>query len=605
MVGLGSGVKLFVPLLVIFLVLADIGLYYVFSRLEDTVVDGFDRSLLAASRLVASRLDLSAVEDFSGKRTGPEYARALRKTLMTACVEARLLGAMIVSRDMEVLLDSRAIDRSGATLTAAAGFSGLEDVWDGEEVFITVRSEDGFWTRYAFVPLAVSDRVSVALAVGSDFSLHHRLLKATQAYMLVRLVFLIALVGAVLLFVVSVLKPFERLKRTALVVRGESEDEEDSEFIISTFQKVVVDLREKESELQGLLAEQRIKAEDLEEYNEYILSNMPGGLVSTDREGLITNFNRAASEMLGISAQAAVGSAFGEVLNVPLLAGMMKDALGTGETSTGVEIAVPGEKGDAHLSVSSSLLRRDDGDVIGAALVFTDITELKRLQENVLVRQKLASLGEMSAGIAHQFRNSLGSIIGYASLLKKKGSGISTIDKILKESKIFSYLVESFLNFARPVRIQPSAVDLGSLVIDTLEPLRQEMAEGGVELDSVFRQDDVNVAGDPVLLKQALSNLFRNSLDAMRTGGSLRIELDTDGETATLKITDTGRGIPSDQLSHIFTPFFSLTEGGVGLGLPIAHRIITSHGGAIDVKSRPGLGTTVTVSLPSKAELDE
>jgi PAS domain S-box-containing protein len=605
MVGLESGVKLFVPLLVVFLVLADIGLYYVFSRLEDTVMDGFDRGLLAASRMVDSRLELPSLKAFVDGRRGPEYARGLRTTLMTAAVEGRLLGAMVVDQHQEVLIDSRTADPGGAVLSGEAGAIDLDDVWSGEEVFVTVRSDDGLWTRYVFTPLSVSGQVFAALAVGSDFSLHYRLLRATNAYLLVRLVFLVFLVGAVLLFVVSVLRPFQKLKRTALVVRSESGDEEDSEFIISTFQKVVADLREKEAELKELLAEQRTRAESLEEYNEYILSNMSGGLVCADMKGMVTTFNRAAGEILGIRPAAALKIAYSRVLTEPVLADMVKDTLERGETRRGLEMALHSEKGEVWLSVSSSLLKSDDGDVVGAALLLTDITELKRLQENMLLREKLASLGEMSAGIAHQFRNSLGSIIGYATLLKKKHDSISTIDKILKESKILNDMVESFLNFARPVKLQLSSVDPRALVGEVLDATSDDMEKNGISVSSSLKHGRVNIAGDPLLLKQALVNVFRNSMDAMQSGGSLKVESGANPRAVILKITDTGRGIPADQVSHIFTPFFSLTEGGVGLGLPIAHRIITSHDGTIEVESQLGVGTTITISLPIADRADE
>ncbi len=603
-IGLESGIRFFVPLLVVFLLLADTGLYYAFSRFRDLLVDEFDKRLLTGVRLVRSRLELDALRDFVRTPDDPQHAKVTRQALRTAAGEGGFSSTMIIGRDLEVLADSRLMESPGA-VNLGDGALDLAPVWAGDELFLNVKGEDNLWTRYVFVPLRDGQKVFCALAVGSDFSLQTRLSDVMETYMLMRMVLLASLVGAVLLFVVSVLRPFRRLKRTAEVVARGSGDEEDSEFIISTFQSVIEELRKKETELHKLLSEQRNRAESLEEYNEYILSSMSGGLVSTDSKGIVTTCNRAAGEMLGKAPEQVLNRRYETAVGHPALTQMIDDALRKGLTRVGAEVVVHGEEGESCLSVSSSVIRGEGGELVGAALLLTDVTELKKLQETVLTREKLASLGEMSAGIAHQFRNSLGSVIGYASLLKKKGEGGSTIDKILKESMILNDVVESFLSFAKPVKVLPSQVDLRSLIEESLESLSEEMVRRGIEKAVSFEEEDFKIVGDPVLLKQALTNILMNSMDAMPHGGSLRVESRRDGDVARVRIVDTGGGIPQEMLSHVFTPFFSLTEGGVGLGLPIAHRIITSHGGRIDIESESGAGTTVTVRLPLKEEGNE
>jgi PAS domain S-box-containing protein len=602
-IGLESGVKFFVPLLVVFLLLADTGLYYAFTRLQDLVVDEFDKRLLTGVRLVRNQLDPGALVELVKTPENTQNVKAVRQVLRNATGEGGFLSAMIIGPNLELLADSKGMESPG-TVILDGGILDLTPVWAGDELFLSLRGEDNLWTRYVFVPVKEGQKVFCVLAVGSDFSLQTRL-SGIKRYMLMRMVLLVSLVGAVLLFVVSVLRPFRRLKRTAEVVARESGDEEDSEFIITTFQTVIEELRRKETELQRLLSVQRDRAESLEEYNEYILSSMSGGLVSADPKGIVTAFNRAAGDMLGKVPGEVLNRQYEVALGHPALAQMIDDALRRGLTRIGAEVAVHGESGESYLSVSSSVIRGETGKVVGAALLLTDVTELKKLQEAVLIREKLASLGEMSAGIAHQFRNSLGSVIGYASLLKRRGEGGSTVDKILKESMILNDVVESFLSFAKPVKVLPSKLDLRSVVDEGLEPLSEEMARKGIEKTISFEEGDYCIVGDPVLLKQALTNVFMNSMDAMPDGGSLRVESERNGDTVTVKITDTGGGIPKEKLSHVFTPFFSLTEGGVGLGLPIAHRIITSHGGRIDIESESGVGTTVTVRLPLKEEGNE
>lgn len=597
-IGLEAGTKLFVLLLVVFLLLADIGLYYAFSRLEDTIIDEFDRRLLVSSEMVEERIDLKLVRAVVEGKDVVQNAKRLRRVLRAATLSGRLLRSMIISKQSRILVDSRTIEQPGSVGLAEEGFPDLGQVWSGEELFVNVKGEGPLCTRYLLIPLSDGKEIYCALAVGSDFSLHRRLLRMTSNYILIRLVGLASVVGVALLFAVSVLRPFRRLKETAEVVRHEAEGEEDSEFIISTFQRVIEELKRKEAELERLYAEQKDRAETLEEYNRYILSSMSGGVVSADSKGCIVTFNKAAGEMLNVDSQKAVGKEYASVLRHPALKRMMEDALERGATQRGMEVQLAGEKGGGTLSVSSSVLKGVDEEVVGAALLLTDITELKILQEEIVFKEKLASLGEMSAGIAHQFKNSIGSIIGFANLLKKKGASISTIDRILKESMILNDVVNSFLSFAKPLKVLPSRVDLKPLIEDTLEPLEKEMEAKGIDSSITFPRGSLSITGDPVLLKQAFTNLFRNSIDAMREGGVLSVEVIQDWERASVKIRDTGCGIPQDELSRVFTPFFSLTEGGVGLGLPIAHRIVTSHEGSIDIESEEGVGTTVTVHLP-------
>ena len=603
-IGFETSTRLFVLLLVVFLLLIDIGLYYTLSRLENVMVDEFDRRLLVSSAMVKGRLEISSLKAFVRGKDGGEPARIIRNKLRSAALAGRLLRATVIDREYRILLDSSTIEHPATVRLVEEDFPDLEPVWSGEDLFANVKGEGPLWTRYLFSPLSDGQKVYAVLAVGSDFSLHRRLLRMARSYMLVRLLGMISVAGVALFFVVSVLRPFRRLKETAEVIRREAEGEEDSEFIISTFQRVIEDLRKKEAELGRLYAEQKSKAESLEEYNKYILSSMSGGVISADSDGNLVTFNRAAGEMLGIETEGSVGRPHLAVLPQRTLTEMLKGALKNGRIRKDVEIEVARGDVESTLRVSSSVLRGTREEVLGAALLLTDITELKRLQENILLKEKLASLGEMSAGIAHQFKNSLGSIIGFATLLRKKGSSIQTIDKIVKESMMLNDVVESFLSFASPAEVNPSVVDLKVLIEETLEPLHEEMSNKGIDKNVSFDKGSLNIVGDAVLLRQAFANLFRNGIDAMPDGGSLGIDSFQNRQTAVVKIRDTGRGIPKDKIAQVFTPFFSLTEGGVGLGLPIAHKIISSHRGSIEIESDEGTGTTVTVRIPKEEGVD-
>ena len=603
-IGFEASTRFFVLLLVVFLLLIDIGLYYTLSRFENVMVDEFDRRLLVSSAIVNGRLEISSLKALVQGNDGEELARLLRNNLRGAALAGRLLRATIIDKEYRILLDSRMIEHPATLRLVEEDFPDLDPVWSGEDLFANVKGEGPLWTRYLFSPLSEGQEVYAVLAVGSDFSLHSRLLRMARNYMLVRLVSMVSVLGVALFFVVSVLRPFRRLKKTAEVIRREADGEEDGEFIISTFERVIEDLRKKEAELGRLYAEQKSKAESLEEYNIYILSSMSGGVISADSDGNLVTFNRAAGEMLGIETGGTVGRPLAVVLSHQTLTEMLKGALSSGRIRKDVEIEVVRGKVESTLRVSSSVLRGTRGEVLGAALLLTDITELKRLQKNILLKEKLASLGEMSAGIAHQFKNSVGSIIGFANLLRKKGSSIQTIDKIVKESMMLNDVVESFLSFASPAEVNPSVVDLKVLIEETLEPLDEEMSNKGIDRNVSFEEGSLSIVGDAVLLRQAFANLLRNGIDAMPDGGSLSIDSAQNRQTAVVKIRDTGRGIPKEKIPQVFTPFFSLTQGGVGLGLPIAHKIITSHRGSIEIESEEGAGTTVTVRIPKEEVVD-
>lgn len=603
-IGFEASTRLFVLLLVVFLLLVDLGLYYALSRLEDMMVDEFDRRLLVSSTIVKEKLEISSLRALVQGRGGEEHMRSLRKSLRSAVATGRLLRATIIDSEYRVLADSRLIEHPAAVRLVEKGFPDLDSIWSGEDLFANVRGEEALCTRYLFSPLSDGQKVYAVLAVGSDFTLHSRVLRMARSYMLLRLLSMVSVVGVALFFAVSVLRPFRRLKETAEVIRHEADGEEDSEFIISTFQRVIEDLRKKEAELGRLYAEQKSKAESLEEYNRHILSSMSGGVISADSDGNLVTLNRAAGEMLDIQTEGTVGRQYSDVLAHQTLTEILGVALKSGRTLKDVEIKVIKGGVESTLRVSSSVLRGGGGEVLGAALLLTDITELKRLQESILLKEKLAFLGEMSAGIAHQFKNSLGSIIGFSNLLRKKGSSIETIDKIVKESMMLNDVVESFLSFAKPAEVNPSVLDLKVLIEEALEPLHGEMKNKGIVERVSFDRTPPNIVGDAVLLQQAFANLLRNSIDAMPDGGSLDIDSVQNDRTVVIRIRDTGRGIPKELISHVFTPFFSLTEGGVGLGLPIVHRIITSHRGSIEIESEEGMGTTVTVHLPKEEGAD-
>jgi len=218
----------------------------------------------------------------------------------------------------------------------------------------------------------------------------------------------------------------------------------------------------------------------------------------------------------------------------------------------------------------------------------------RTFRETVDKLRELASLGEMSAGIAHEFRNSLGSIMGYAQLLKRGEATDEIAGKIVDQCHRFRSLLDEFLRFAKPaeLRFEP---------LDVREVLRESVSSAEVDRLSVSLEFEPRipvVRGDRLLLRQVFLNLIQNSQEATPEGGSLTISAKAGREGVEIGFRDTGRGISKQDLSKVFTPFFSTKEDGIGLGLSLVRKMVTARGGGVRIHSREGEGTEVLISLP-------
>jgi signal transduction histidine kinase len=231
--------------------------------------------------------------------------------------------------------------------------------------------------------------------------------------------------------------------------------------------------------------------------------------------------------------------------------------------------------------------------------LFTDLTPVRLLETRVREMQSLADLGEMSAGIAHEFRNSLSTILGYLRLAQKENLSAGATDRLRnaeQEARLLTEAVESLLTFARPLSLEFQRLDASALIreiVDRFQPLRD-----GIEVE--FRGPSAMIDGDPALLRRAFENVLRNAIEAIEQAARPgRITVDS-SETPSprVTITDNGIGIAEEETSRLFLPFRSGKPNGFGLGLALAKKIILLHGGWIRLSGRPGTGATVTIEFP-------
>ena len=368
-------------------------------------------------------------------------------------------------------------------------------------------------------------------------------------------------------------------------------------FVVDTFHELVTRLKEKERELEGLRSRAEERASSIEVYNENIFQSVPSGVVSFDEDLRITRMNSAALKMLDLQEE-VVGRDYGEVFQSPI-----REMIAARKIRERVESAYTDSSGRRlWIGLALSPLKDSSDAVIGQLLVFTDLTELKAFQSQKELRERLSTLGEMSAGIAHELRNPMGVISGYTKILSKKvdESLKPAVAAITREIDVMNRIITDFLTFAHPAEPVFGSVDLSALIQGCIEMLDNGSQKVVVKADMsclpVIRADEV-------MIRQALTNLLQNAVEAMPEGGEISISCTKNGPNLVLSLADSGHGIPESIKERIFLPFYTTKERGTGLGLAIVHKIIVSHGGSIRAESSPS-GTVFFISLPGEIILN-
>ena len=383
--------------------------------------------------------------------------------------------------------------------------------------------------------------------------------------------------------------------RKVTETNGARKDGSEVGFVVDTFHDLMAKLKEKEKELERLRSFAEEKAIRMEAYNENILQSVPSGVISVDNSVTVKSINQAAERILGIEAGKLIGRRFGEVFRDPL-----DKILNEDKTVSRVEYPyITDDRRHIWLGITTSQLKNSAGEKIGRIFVFTDLTDIKALQAQVELQQRLSQLGEMSAGISHELRNSMSVISGYAKLLSKKvePANKGTVDAIQSEISVMDKIISELLAFAKPTFLNREDLVLNDAIIETVQTATGSRASIDVNLNA---DGPVSVKADKVLLRQALTNLFVNAVEAMPEGGSLEIDLSSLHGKAEIVIRDTGTGIPEGVIQKIFLPFYTTKQEGIGLGLALVQKIIVSHGGNIEVESKEGEGSVFRIVLPAE-----
>jgi len=341
------------------------------------------------------------------------------------------------------------------------------------------------------------------------------------------------------------------------------------------------------------IEEKDIHLRELELFNVKVIESLPSGLFTTDLEGNVLIFNRAAERIIGVSQEVVIGHKI--TLAIPSLTFPFR----TGRHEETLQLP---EQQKKIIGINVSLLKDSAGNETGYIGVFQDLTKLMELEEEMKNREKWAVIGELSANIAHEIRNPLASLRGSIEMLKEGKIPERHREKLmeiaLNEMQRLNSIVTDFLTYSRPRPLELQEVDLHGLLRDTLSLLENTGQEGPeITIRKAFN-GPLPVRVDPVSIRQVFWNLGTNAVEAMDKGGILTVSTQDFPDRISIVFSDTGPGISHDELSRIFFPFYTTKERGTGLGLSIAYRIVEEHKGRLAVESTSGIETSFEIILP-------
>ncbi len=411
-------------------------------------------------------------------------------------------------------------------------------------------------------------------------------------YLLLGLTAIVAALAGILAFAVA--KFFAAARSAARTARQGGTE---TAFMAAAMEEALQKMRKQERAMQA-------RAEASERLSGEIIASLTSGLLVVSQEGIVRTLNPAGRQLLGLPDSDLRD--YREVLtdSAPL-ADVIQECLVARKPIVRRAVKMDRARtGASHLGITVSPIRDDSGHAHGAICLFTDLSEVADLEDQLRLKDSLARLGEMTAGIAHEFRNGLATIHGYSRLLdleRLPDDFRPYVQGIRDETEALGQVVTNFLNFAKPAELVLGPVDIGALAERAAEEIRGEVKARGGEV--IVKGQFGTVEGDEVLLRQAFSNLCRNALEAcVDVPPRIVVEGGNDGPgTLRVSVSDNGRGVDPAVAASIFRPFFTTKPGGTGLGLALVQKIIVTHNGRVTAANAEGGGACLTVTLPLRA----
>ena len=342
--------------------------------------------------------------------------------------------------------------------------------------------------------------------------------------------------------------------------------------------------------------------QDTSAFADEVVSHLPVGLIATDQSGRITFFNTAAEKITGVKKTVALNKKPETILPDGLCG--VQEKLDQGQTISEQEIECDfsGAR-KAAVSVSATHITNDSGEFVGQALILRDLSEIRRLQDQIHRQEKLAAVGGLAAGVAHEVRNPLSSIKALATFFAGQFADGSEAQEaawvMVQEVDRLNRVITELLDFARPSDLKRESSDMGLLLSRSIKLIQQDTTNKNIDIELHMDTDICHAWIDSDRLAQCLLNLYINAIQAMEHGGTLTVQCKADGaDSLNIIVQDSGSGISPDQLNKIFDPYFTTKKRGTGLGLAIVYKIIEAHQGQIAVHSTIDQGTSFTITIP-------
>ena len=345
----------------------------------------------------------------------------------------------------------------------------------------------------------------------------------------------------------------------------------------------------------------RIKA-----FSDNVVENMPIGLIALDDHHRIAACNQIAESVLQLSSPNLIGKKAEQMLPARLWEVVERFAEQDQIIEEEIDCTIA-DGSSVPLEIGASILQDANGVFLGYILLFKDLSEVRSLRKEIARSQRLASVGRLAAGVAHEIRNPLSSIKGFATYFKERypeaPQDQKTADIMISEVDRLNRVVGQLLEFARPVPVSPRLTSLKDLVDDSVRLIEQKAKEKQITVKTLISAKLDKALIDPDRINQVLLNLYLNAVESMEPAGELAVELSAGakGHHIEIKVSDTGCGIPGEDVPRIFDPYFTTKSTGTGLGLAIAHNTVEAMGGKINISNRPGKGTTFCVTIPIRA----
>ncbi len=611
-------ITIYFVLLVVFII-NSVG-WFLYFRAEHYFDVELGRKLIGISQSGADFMDAGLLAYLQPGDENGTFYQTLLHTLNILKSDFRVTRIYILDKNFKVLVDTQPHSAIGSTIPhLQSNLVELNTALNGKPLYSTLyRGLNGNLYKSAFSP--IKDKTSKVVAIAGVDASPGFLQVIDKIEDTILLINLISMIVAIILSIIlarSIVNPIKKLVNAAFrISRGKLDQpveilaKNEIGFLGKVFNSMQLNIKTNNEKLQVLKQQAEIKADTIQTYNDYILQSIGNGILTLDLEGRITVLNPEAARILHVQPEKSIGKNYRDIFSSKHpFCGLLTQGHYKSQKPAFIERIFNLDNSTITAGIQVSPLRDSEGHIIGSNWVFTDLTELRELQEQIKEKERMAYLGELSAAVAHEIRNPLNSIELYIGLMKRKLLSdpqlLQAIEKIQQEIRALNAIVSHFLIFARPAQLNYQSVVLSDLFQESLMLAEDEIQKQNIRVQINFSENGLFFKGDFNQLKQALLNVILNAVQSMQPKGllsmsALKAQKTGGQEWLRIQIRDSGKGIPEEDKEKIFEPFFSTRSQGTGLGLAIVRNIIHAHGGTVFVESKIDRGTIVTFELPKE-----